>query len=87
MIPRYSMVIQWSEDDQVFIVTLPEFDYAKTHGETYERAIKQAKELIESFVMWHEQDGKPLPPPKLFDYDEMSPNRSDNERLLATSEG
>jgi antitoxin HicB len=70
VIPPYSMLIQWSEEDHVFIVTLPEFDHAKTHGETYERAVKQGKELIESFVMWNRQDGKPLPPPNLFDYED-----------------
>ena len=70
MIPPYSMVIQWSDEDEVFIVTLPEFDGAKTHGETYERAVKQARELIESFVMWYHQDGKPLPPADLFNYEE-----------------
>ena len=57
------MVIRWSDEDEAFIVTLPEFDSAKTHGDTYEEAVRQGKDLIESFVMWYEQDGKPLPEP------------------------
>ncbi len=32
-----SMVIQWSDEDQVFVVTLPEFHGAQSHGETYKR--------------------------------------------------
>ena len=63
---RYSMLIQWSEEDQAFIVTLPEFDCAKTHGETYAKAVNQGKSLIESFFMWYEQDGKALPEPALY---------------------
>ena len=36
---RYSMVIQWSEEDDAFLVTLPEWEgrvfNPVTHGETY----------------------------------------------------
>jgi predicted RNase H-like HicB family nuclease len=50
----------------VFIVTLPEFEDARTHGETYEKAARQGRLLIESFVMWYGQDGKELPAPDTF---------------------
>jgi predicted RNase H-like HicB family nuclease len=63
------MVIRWSEVDQVYMATLPEFDDAATHGVTYEKAAKQGRLLIESLIMWYEQDGKPLPEPNLFDID------------------
>src|SRR5689334_16002896 len=46
---RYSMLIQWSDEDAVFVVTLPEFGDAHTHGDTYEKAAKQGRLLIESF--------------------------------------
>jgi predicted RNase H-like HicB family nuclease len=64
--PRYSMLIQWSDEDEAYIVTLPEFDNAKTHGDTYEEAARQGSDLIESFLMWSAQDGKLLPDPLLF---------------------
>ena len=48
------------------MVTLPEFDDAKTHGDTYAEAVKQGKDLIDSFVMWYEQDARSLPKPSLF---------------------
>lgn len=60
---HYSMVIQWSDEDETFIVTLPEFEGLRTHGDTYEKAVRQGKDLIESCIMWWEQDGKPLPKP------------------------
>jgi predicted RNase H-like HicB family nuclease len=60
------MLIQWSDEDDVFIVTLPEFDNAKTHGETYASAVKQGQLLIESFVMWKKQDGDPMPAPRVY---------------------
>ncbi|MGH7213719.1 MAG: type II toxin-antitoxin system HicB family antitoxin [Tepidisphaeraceae bacterium] len=71
--PTYSMVIQWSNEDEVYIVTLPEFDNAKTHGETYEKAARQGRERIESFLIWHEQDAKPLPAPLKFDDENHAP--------------
>ena len=57
------MLIQWSDEDAAYVVTLPEFDGAKTHGDTYSKAATQGRQLIESFLMWYEQDGKPLPMP------------------------
>jgi len=68
------MLIQWSPEDDAFIVTLPEFDNARTHGETYEKAVREGKDLIESFVMWYHQDGRTLPEPAYFDFD--SPNEA-----------
>jgi len=63
------MRIEWSEEDQVFMAILPEFDNAVTHGRSYAEAAKQGRDLIESFIIWFEQDGKELPKPIVFDYD------------------
>jgi predicted RNase H-like HicB family nuclease len=65
------MLIRWSDQDEVFIVSLPEFDDAKTHGETYEKAARQGRLLIESFIMWYEQDGKDLPEPQTFSLEQV----------------
>ncbi len=64
--PRYSMVIQWSDEDQAYIVSIPEFPGNLTHGDTYEEAVKQGEDLIESLILWAQQDGKPLPQPHVF---------------------
>ena len=65
------MFIQWSDEDQVYIVTLPEFNDAKTHGETYEKAARQGRLLIESFILWYGQDGKELPEPQTFSLEQV----------------
>lgn len=64
--PHYSMVIQWSDEDQAYIVSIPEFPGNLTHGDTYEEAVKQGEDLIESLILWTLQDGKPLPQPRMF---------------------
>jgi predicted RNase H-like HicB family nuclease len=59
---KYSILIQWSEEDQAYIVFLPEWGKAaKTHGETYEEALKNAQEVLEDLVYGYEQIGKALP--------------------------
>ena len=51
MTARYSMLIQWSDEDQIYIVSLPEFgQFCTTHGSTYEEAVAQGHELIEPSV-------------------------------------
>jgi predicted RNase H-like HicB family nuclease len=64
---RYSMLIQWSDEDRVFIVTLPEFGGCKTHGETYEEAVKNGREVIELLIDTYGEDNRPLPEPALFE--------------------
>lgn len=43
---RYSMTIQWSDEDQIYIVSFPEWgDLLHTHGDTYEEAVRNGQEL------------------------------------------
>jgi predicted RNase H-like HicB family nuclease len=64
---RYSMRIEWSNEDQVFVVSLPEWgDLVHTHGATYEEALRQGKDLIEGLVAARQQSGEPLPAPRVF---------------------
>jgi predicted RNase H-like HicB family nuclease len=58
------MIIQWSEEDSVFVVTLPEFDHCKTHGSTYEEAVKNAEEVLKLLVETYATEGKELPSPQ-----------------------
>ncbi len=64
---KYSILIQWSEEDQVYIASLPEWgEYARTHGESYEEALLNAKEILEDLVYGYEQIGKLLPEHQTF---------------------
>ncbi len=63
---RYSLIIQWSDEDECFVVTLPEFTdvmQPATHGDTYEEAAKNGRELLETPIEIYKEDGKPLPQP------------------------
>ncbi len=63
---RYSILIRWSDEDQKYIVSLPEFGpYAHTHGDTYEEAAKNAPEVLELLIETYEEQGRSLPMPNL----------------------
>jgi antitoxin HicB len=64
---HYSMTIEWSDTDQVYIVSLPEWGaLIHTHGDTYEEALQRGKELIEALVASRKQGDEPLPVPRVF---------------------
>jgi antitoxin HicB len=64
----YSIVIQWSEIDRVFVVTIPEFAdrvaMPCTEGKTYEEAIQSAQEVISTFLEIWQEKGEPIPQPQ-----------------------
>ena len=63
---KYSVLIQWSEIDQAYVASLSEWGrYARTHGETYEEAIENAKEVLADLVYGYEQTSRPLPEPQI----------------------
>jgi len=68
---NYSMVITWSDEDQCYLVHLPDFPFQEfhTHGDTYEEAAKHGREVIESYIEIYQEDGKELPQPKNILYD------------------
>ncbi len=64
---RYSMVIQWSDEDQLFLVTIPEFAERVvmpcTHGKTREEAIHNGEEVIEMYLEAWQAEGESIPEP------------------------
>ena len=66
MNPRYRMLIEWSEEDQVFVVTLPEFPNNRTHGSTYEEAAKNGQEVLDLLIETLSDEGRSLPTPRYF---------------------
>ncbi|MBV9709005.1 MAG: type II toxin-antitoxin system HicB family antitoxin [Chloroflexi bacterium] len=66
---HYSMLIEWSEQDQAYLVTLPEWAdrvmMPVTHGSTYGEAVQQGQEVLTMLLNSALTDGEPLPPPKI----------------------
>ncbi|MDS3861694.1 type II toxin-antitoxin system HicB family antitoxin [Thermosynechococcaceae cyanobacterium BACA0444] len=65
---RYSMIVEWSDEDQLFLVTIPEFANLVimpcTYGKTREEAIQKGEEVIEIYLEAWRADGEMIPEPK-----------------------
>lgn len=65
---RYQMVIQWSDEDNCYLVHLPEFSnelqHWRTHGDTYEEAAKNGREVLEMLIEDYQVKGESLPQPE-----------------------
>ena len=62
---HYSMLIQWDEEDNIYIVTVPELPGCRTHGKTYDEAIKNALEVIELWLETARDLGWAIPRPQV----------------------
>ncbi|HUY77821.1 MAG TPA: type II toxin-antitoxin system HicB family antitoxin [Ktedonobacterales bacterium] len=64
---QYSIVIRWSDEDQLYVASLPEWgDLIHTHGATYEEAVQNGASLIEELVVSRQQRGLALPTPRVY---------------------
>lgn len=62
---RYSVIIRWSDEDDAFLVSLPEWQdrligYAG-HGSTYEEALAAARITLEHLISIALERGESLP--------------------------
>ena len=62
---NYSIVIQWSIQNDCFVASLPEWE-CNIKGETYEEALENARKAIAFLVESSVSEGKPLPETKGF---------------------
>jgi predicted RNase H-like HicB family nuclease len=62
------MIIQWSDEDQLFLVTIPEFaDLVMmpcTYGKTREEAIRNGEEVIKMYLEACLVEGETIPEPR-----------------------
>lgn len=63
---KYEMMIAWSEEDDCFLVGFPDFPGQKwrTHGDTYETAVNNGVEALESLMIAYKASGESLPEPR-----------------------
>ncbi len=62
---KYQMIIQWSNEDNCYLVSLPEFPGQKwrTHGDTYQEAVNNGVECLEGLILDDQEAGETLPIP------------------------
>jgi len=60
---RYELVIYWSNDDQRFIVEVPELPGCMADGLTYQEAVKNIETIIAEWLETAQAAGRPIPKP------------------------
>jgi predicted RNase H-like HicB family nuclease len=61
---KYELVIYWSEDDQSFVVEVPELPGCIADGETYEKAVENAQVVIEQWIETARELNRTIPEPR-----------------------
>jgi predicted RNase H-like HicB family nuclease len=64
MMNKYGFSIAWSEEDQGYIATCPEFPGLSAFGHTIEQALGEAKAALGLFIKTYKEDGISLPEPQ-----------------------
>ncbi len=62
--PKYEVVIYWSEQDQAFIAEVPELPGCAADGASYEEALKNVGVVIQEWIETAKSLGRPIPTPK-----------------------
>jgi antitoxin HicB len=67
--PKYQITIAWSQEDNCYLVYLPDFTdeimQPVSHGNTYQEALQHGLEVMEELIVQLQASGKNLPIPKL----------------------
>jgi len=61
---KYETIIDWSEEDSVYLAEVPELPGCVAHGDSYEAALAQAQEAIQLWIDTAAEFGDPIPEPK-----------------------
>ena len=61
---RYEMIIYWSDEDQSFIVEVPELSGCMADGPTYHEAVTNAEQIIEEWLQTARELGRDIPVPR-----------------------
>ena len=61
---KYEMIIYWSEDDDSFVVEVPELPGCMADGNSYEDAVANAKQIVEEWIETAKELGRPIPEPR-----------------------
>ena len=62
--PKYEVIIYWTEEDQAFIAEVPELPGCAADGKTYQKALANVEVIIREWIETAKELGRPIPAPK-----------------------
>ena len=64
MMMKYELIIYWSEEDQFFVVEVPELPGCAADGKTYMEALENAQIVMQEWIETAQELGRPIPQPR-----------------------
>ena len=61
---RYEMIVYWSEEDNAYVVEVPELPGCMADGQTYQEAIANAEAVIQEWLQTAQELGRLIPVPR-----------------------
>ena len=61
---RYQIIIYWNDEDNAFIVEVPELPGCAADGQTYQEALAQAEIVIAEWIETAKELGRDIPEPR-----------------------
>ncbi len=61
---RYEMIIYWSDEDEAFVVEVPELPGCMADGRTYRDAVANAEVIIQEWIETAKELGRAIPMPR-----------------------
>lgn len=64
MLIKYELIVYWSDEDDCFIVEVPELPGCFADGKTYVEAVANAEIVIKEWIETAQELGRDIPQPK-----------------------
>jgi len=62
--PKYEVIIYWSDEDRAFIAEVPQLPGCAADGNTYAEALANVEVIIREWIDTATELGRPIPQPK-----------------------
>lgn len=62
--PKYEVIIYWSEVDDAFIAEVPELPGCAADGQSYQTALANVEVVMQEWIETAQELGRPVPQPK-----------------------
>ena len=63
-LPRYEVIIYWSDEDEAFIAEVPELLGCAADGPTYQEALINVQGIIKEWIETAKELGRAIPEPR-----------------------
>ncbi|MDI6716972.1 MAG: type II toxin-antitoxin system HicB family antitoxin [Actinomycetota bacterium] len=61
---KYKVIICWSDEDQAFVVEVPELPGCMADGATYQEAVANVEVVIKEWLETAKEPRRPIPEPR-----------------------